>query len=91
MLEPQDFGELYQTLWEQILEGDVEGSRSLIKTLQTIAASEAESDQLGAKAVLQQLSGQMHDMVRTQELGPLQRLERHDYEELLMLLDDYTP
>ena len=89
VMEPQDFGGVYQTLWDQIQEGDLEGSRSLIRTLKALAQSETETTQLGAKLVLSQLADQMHDMVRTQDLEPLQHLERHEYEELINMLDPY--
>lgn len=89
VMEPQDFGGVYQTLWDQILEGDLEGSRSMIRSLKEMAQSDTESTQLGAKVVLQELSEQMHEMVRTQSLEPLQHLERHEYEELINMLDLY--
>ncbi len=89
VMGPQDFAGVYQILWDQIQEGDLEGSRSLIRTLKALAQSDTETDQLGAKEVLTQLSEQMHDMVKTQDLDPLQHLERHEYEELLHMLDPY--
>ncbi|RXT08058.1 hypothetical protein [Ammoniphilus sp. CFH 90114] len=90
MMEPQDFGELYESLWEQILSGDSEGSRSMIKALQALVMSDQETNQLGAREVLQKLSAQMHEMVKTQQLEPLQCMERHEYEELLMLIDNWA-
>lgn len=87
-LEPHDFGGIYHAIWDEMIEGNMDACCSLIKTLQVLAHSESEADQLGAKATLRELSQQLHQHIRTQDLMQFENLERHQYEQLLTMLEE---
>lgn len=87
-LEPHDFGGIYHAIWDEMMEGNLDACQSLIKTLQVLASSETETDRLGAKTTLRDLSHQLHQHIRTQDLALFENLERHQYEQLLMMLEE---
>lgn len=87
-MEPHDFGGIYHAIWDELIEGNIDACRSLVKTLQILAGSGSETDQLGAKTTLRDLSQQLHQHIRTQDLILFENVERHQYEEILMMLDE---
>lgn len=86
-MEPQDFGGLYHALWEQIVQGDYDSCRAIVKAMQVLMESEQETVRLGAKVMLDDLSKKIHEKIQTQDLEVLGNLERFEYEELLNMLD----